>query len=75
MAEQKKSESKVESKTQDAEEQVQEVVDEETEQGFRGVEVDSTPNENYTVAGVVEGKPVPEAEADPVAARREASNL
>jgi hypothetical protein len=28
------------------------VIDRETEQGFRGVEVDPTPNENYTLAGV-----------------------
>lgn len=60
-------------KTEKAEEQVQDVVDKETEQGFRGVEVDQTPNENYTVAGVLAGKNVPEAAADPVAARREAS--
>lgn len=32
----------------------------ETEQGFRGVEVDDTPNENYTVAGVLANKPTPE---------------
>jgi hypothetical protein len=54
-------------------EQVQEQVDEVNELGFRGVEVDTTPNENYSVAGVTAGKPVPEAEADPVAARRKAA--
>lgn len=59
----------------DAAEQVKTVADQEAEQGFRGVEVDGTPNENYTVAGVIAGKPVPEAAADPVAARREASNI
>lgn len=32
----------------------------EYEQGFRGVEVDKTPNENYTLAGVVAGLPTPE---------------
>lgn len=57
-----------------AEDQVQAAVDAETEQGFRGVEVDQTPNHAYTMAGVMAGEPVPEAASDPVAARREASN-
>jgi hypothetical protein len=43
-----------------ADAQVAEQVDRETEQGFRGVEVDATPNENYTLAGVVSGAPTPE---------------
>jgi hypothetical protein len=59
--------------TEKATDEVQEAVDSETEQGFRGVEVDQTPNENYTVQGVTAGKPVPEAEADPTEARRKAS--
>ncbi len=42
--------------------EVQKVVDRETEQGFRGVEVDPTPNENYTVDGVVAGAPTPETD-------------
>ena len=46
---------------------VQEKVDTELEQGFRGVEVDPTPNENYTVAGVTSGAPTPET--DPEAAK------
>jgi hypothetical protein len=54
--------------------QVQQAVDRETEQGFRGVKVDQTDDHAYTVAGVVAGEPVPEAAADPVAARREATN-
>lgn len=37
-------------------------VAEETEQGFVGREVDPTPNENYTVAGVTSGKPTPETD-------------
>lgn len=42
---------------------VQEAVDKETEQGFRGGEqVDPTPNENYTVAGVTSGAPTPETD-------------
>lgn len=31
-------------------------------QGFRGIEVDPTPNENYTVAGVTSGAPTPETD-------------
>jgi hypothetical protein len=58
----------------EAADEVQKVVDQETEQGFRGVEVDMTPNENYTVEGVLAGKDVPEAHADKVAASREATN-
>lgn len=42
--------------------EVQAIADEETEQGFRGVEVDETPNEHYTVEGVLAGKPTPESE-------------
>ncbi len=48
--------------------EVQKKVDAEQEQGFRGVEVDSTPNENYTVAGVTKGAPTPET--DPAAAEQ-----
>lgn len=40
--------------------QVQATFDVETGQGFRGVEVDQTPNEHYTLAGVLAGKPTPE---------------
>lgn len=43
---------------------VQENIDQETEQGFRGVEVDPTPNENYTLDGVTSGKPTPETDAE-----------
>jgi hypothetical protein len=42
--------------------EVQEKVDAEQERGFRGVEVDPTPNENYTVAGVTSGAPTPETD-------------
>lgn len=44
--------------------QSQAKMDEATEQGFIGVEVDQTPNENYTVAGVTAGLPTPETDAD-----------
>ena len=43
-------------------------IQKENEQGFRGTEVDQTPNENYTVAGVTSGKPTPET--DKAAARK-----
>lgn len=75
MAESKKT---TERRAQDpdaASDQAQKQADVETEQGFRGAEVDSTPNENYTVSGVLAGEPVPETADDPAAARREASNL
>lgn len=42
--------------------QVDKLVDQELEQGYRGQKVDPTPNENYTVAGVLAGKPTPETE-------------
>ncbi len=43
--------------------QVQETIDAENEKGFRGVETDSTPNENYTLQGVGKGLPTPETDA------------
>jgi hypothetical protein len=42
--------------------EVQAAVDEEQEKGFHGEKVDPTPNEHYTVAGVVAGKPTPETD-------------
>jgi len=44
--------------------EVQEQLDVEEEKGYRGVEVDSTPNENYTVAGVTSGAPTPETDPE-----------
>lgn len=43
--------------------EVQKKVDDETAQGFRGVKADPTPNEHYTVAGVIANKPTPENHA------------
>lgn len=40
--------------------ELQAQVDKEQEQGFVGVEVDQTPNENYTLQGVTSGAPTPE---------------
>lgn len=50
----------------------QAVIDRETAQGFRGVEVDPTPNENYTLAGVTSGKPTPETDEDAAEEARKA---
>lgn len=61
-----------ESKTDAALDRVQKQIDVETEQGFRGVEVDPTPNENYTVAGVTSGKPTPETDDGARAKARDA---
>jgi hypothetical protein len=52
--------------------EVQERVDREQEQGFRGVEVDPTPNENYTVQGVTSGAPTPETDDDAAEQARKA---
>jgi hypothetical protein len=41
---------------------MQKRADEDTARGFRGVEVDPTPNEHYSVAGVTSGKPTPETD-------------
>ena len=54
--------------------QVQEAVDRETEQGFRGIEVDPTPNENYTVAGVTSGAPTPETDDEQARKARDAQD-
>lgn len=55
--------------------QVQSKMDEFTEQGFRGVAVDPTPNENYTVAGVTGGAPTPETDSGAKAEALAAANL
>jgi hypothetical protein len=54
---------------------VQRATDRAQEQGFYGVEVDPTPNEHYTVAGVVDGKPTPETDKDAAAEARKAAGL
>jgi hypothetical protein len=55
--------------------QVDAAVAEEEERGLRGTEVDPTPNENYTVAGVTAKKPTPETDADTKAEARKAAGL
>lgn len=47
-----------------AQQEVQKAVDTAEQRGLLGVEVDPTPNENYTVAGVLAGAPTPETDAD-----------
>jgi hypothetical protein len=44
--------------------EAQRVVDKAEDRGFLGVEVDPTPNEHYTVAGVLAGKPTPESDLE-----------
>lgn len=51
--------------------EVQAKVDEENEQGFRGTAVDPTPRENYTLQGVVDGKPTPETDEKAAAEARD----
>lgn len=51
--------------------QVADAIAQEQEQGFRGVEVDPTPNENYTLAGVTSGQPTPETDGDSALQARE----
>lgn len=51
--------------------QVQARMDKETSQGFRGKEVDPTPNEHYSVAGVIAGRPTPETDAKAAQKARE----
>lgn len=48
----------------EAQVEVQQVVDEAEDKGYIGVPVDPTPKENYTVAGVLAGKPTPETDAE-----------
>ena len=47
-----------------AQAEVQKAVDAAEDKGYIGVPVDPTPKENYTVAGVVEGKPTPETDLE-----------
>jgi hypothetical protein len=54
-------------------EQTSELLAAEQEQGYRGVTVDPTPNENYTVAGVTSGKPTPETDDKARTKAREAT--
>lgn len=50
------------SATETAANEVQKKVDAAEEKGYFGVSPDPTPRENYTVAGVIAGKPTPETD-------------
>lgn len=54
---------------------IEERVNKEQTQGFRGVEVDPTPNENYTVQGVISGAPTPETDVESAKDVRSATGL
>lgn len=54
--------------------EVQERVDEAEEQGFLGVKVDPTPNENYSMQTPPDA-PTPETDADAAAKAREATGI
>lgn len=55
--------------------EVQDTFDKWNAQGYRGVKVDPTPNEAYTVAGVTSGQPTPETDADLAAEARKRADL
>jgi hypothetical protein len=63
----KKDETPVEALAADADapgnDEVQQATDRAEDKGYFGVETDPTPNEHYTVAGVLAGKPTPETDA------------
>jgi len=42
--------------------EVQKTVDKAEDKGHMGIAPDPTPNENYTVKGVIAGKPTPETD-------------
>jgi hypothetical protein len=46
-----------------AQAEVQKAFDTAEDKGYIGVPVDPTPKENYTVAGVLAGKPTPETDS------------
>ena len=53
--------------------EVQENMDAVLSQGYIGTEIDTTPNENYTVKGVTSGKPTPETDEKQADAVRQAA--
>ena len=56
--------SKKEAETEaDQSDKVEAPVVEDDGTGYRGVQADKTPNEHYTVAGVIAGKPTPETDS------------
>ncbi len=61
--------------TKQAETPLTEIREKQAAQGFRGVEIDPTPNENYTVAGVTSGKPTPETDVNAAKEARKVTGL
>lgn len=53
--------------------QVQAAMDEATAKGYLGEKTDPTPNEHYTLQGVVAEKPTPETDPEAAAAAAERS--
>ncbi|CAM5681475.1 MULTISPECIES: hypothetical protein [Streptomyces] len=53
--------------------EVQHATDKAQQRGFYGVETDPTPNEHYTVAGVIQGRPTPETDPEAAEAARRAA--
>lgn len=49
--------------------EVQANMDEETDKGYSGTKVDTTPDEAYSVKGVTSGQPTPESDPDLAPAR------
>jgi hypothetical protein len=60
-------------KAADAAQEVQAQVDHEEELGYRGTKTDPTPNEAYTVGGVLKDMPTPETDADAKAEAEQAA--
>ena len=54
-----------------ADPEAQRLADEVNAKGYIGIEADPTPNENYTLAGVLDGKPTPETDKGQAKAVRE----
>lgn len=73
MAEKKKDEAAEAPESDGSAQAVQNLVDEETKRGYRGTEVDPTPNENYTLEGVTSDAPTPETDEDAAEAARAAA--
>lgn len=63
-----------ESQVKASADEVQANMDEINDKGFMGERVDPTPLDNYTVSGVVAGKPTPETDAKAAAKAAEVTN-
>lgn len=75
MADSKRSARSDESQVKASADEVQANMDEINDKGYMGERTDPTPLENYTVAGVVAGKPTPETDAKAAAKAAEVTNV